>query len=143
MWDVYLERKSLPLPQVSVGSLMSTEKKAGIRLFKRKQDTCILPPSTLYCAHHCLSGIKYSLKMIQVVGLAAYSQCLTELLCVLCQEATVCQPVRSKTHSSAVPTRHCTQRKAAPSGQKGRILLHDVEIDRRTDTQHAPQSREA
>lgn len=101
---------------------MSMEKKAGIRLFKRKQDTCILSPSTLYCAHHCLSGTKYSLKMIQVVGLAAHSQSLTEL-CVLGQEVTVCQPVRGKTHSSAVPIRHCTQRKAAPSGQKGEILL--------------------
>lgn len=143
-----MERKSLPprprpCSQVSAGSLMSMENEAGIRLLKRKQDTCILSPSTLCSAHHCLSGIKYSLKMIQVVGLAAYSQCLTELLCVLGQEATVCQPVWGKTHRSAVPTRHCAQRKAAPRGQKGGILLHDIEIDRRTDTQHVPNSREA
>jgi hypothetical protein len=38
--------------------------------------------------------------MIQVVGLAAGSQCLTERLCVLGQEATVCQPARGKTHTA-------------------------------------------
>lgn len=65
--------------------------------------------------------------MIQGVALAADSQCLTELLCVLGQEATVCQPVRGKTHSSAVPTRHCAQREAVPSRQKGGILVHDIE----------------